>query len=149
MRPPLEEALLTLINLVAGVSLLADFTASCTPARQPGVLSDTPLPTPVADTFFTGCAFLDQNANERVDRDDTVLEDMTFVITLSGGAGFAASTADTGCATEAIPAPLETGAWPVVSQMEMPQPSAFARVGDLEIMLAYPDTRADSLFSPR
>ena len=149
MRPPLEGVLWTLINLVAGVSLSSVFTASCTPARQPGVLSDTPLPAPVADTFFTGCAFLDQNANERVDRDDTFFGDMTFVITLSGGAGFVASTADTGCAIVAIPAPLETGAWPVVAQMEMPQPSAFARVGDLEVTLAYPDTRADFRFFPR
>ena len=132
---------------VAMVLPWAFFTATCNTARPLSEPPDTPLPAPAGDTFFTGCAFLDQNANGLVDSEDTPIERMSFVITLTGGTGFGAATETTGCATVTIPARLGSDAWPVVTHMNMPPASTYVPVGDSEITLSYPDTRANFLFA--
>jgi len=123
------------------VVMVALFLSACS-------TSATPTPVILADTFFTGCAFLDKNANGLVDSEDTPIGGMSFSVTLSEGTGFGALTSDNdGCASTIIPMGLPREAWPVVAQMKMPQTSTYIPIGEIRVTLEYPDTRADFLFS--
>lgn len=129
------------IILVIFVATVALFVSACN-------TSATPTPVILADTFFTGCAFLDKNENELVDDEDTPIGGMSFTITLSEGTGFGEITSDSdGCATTIIPMGLSKESWPVVAQMTLPQTSAYIPIGDIKVTLEYPDTQVDFLFS--
>lgn len=142
-----KGATMRIFRLAANVPLWALLAAACAIVRQSPEPIKPATVSPLGDTFFTGCAFLDENANGMVDSADALLNDMTFVVTLSGGAGFAGSTQESGCATVIVPASLGSDAWPVVARMKMPQPPAFTPIGEVTVTLSYPDTRAEFLFS--
>jgi len=106
----------------------------------------TALPQVVGDTFFTGCAYLDENTNGEIDAEDTRLGGFTFVVTLAGGAGFGAETSKSHCALATVPAALLRESWPVVARMELPEDVPYVPIGPLEVTLVYPESQADFIF---
>ena len=103
----------------------------------------------MADTFFTGCAYLDANSNGELDDADTPIAGADFMVTLAQGAGFGARTFERdGCATVVVPSALPDYAWPVTVEMTLPASLTYAPAGEASISLAYPNTRADFLFTP-
>ena len=116
------------------------------PARP----SSTPTkPEVMADTFFSGCAYLDENANGIIDPDDLLLGGMTYTVTLAGGAGFGAGTSDGGCASIIVPGGLSETAWPVQARMAIPDGDAYESIGPSQVTLEYPQTRAEFLFKEK
>ncbi len=111
--------------------------------------SEAPTPTPgiLADTFFGGCAYLDSNGNGSIDSDDQPLDGAKFVVTLSEGIGFGATTTSRGCATAVVPGGLSEQSWPVTIGMEPPEGSGYQLVSPAEVVLQFPKTHADFLFS--
>jgi hypothetical protein len=96
------------------LAALAVFLGGCRLLNVPPILTPGPdvvqspntIQSPVvyADTFFTSCAYVDENANGLVDDGDTPIGGMEFTITLAGGAGFGAQTSGLdGCAVAVIP----------------------------------------------
>jgi len=81
----------------------------------------TPTEPALADTFFSGQAFLDANGNSQIDPEDTPVANATFIVTLQGGGEFGGQTDDTGKAFITIPASVE---YPVTVRMEVPKDSA-------------------------
>ncbi|HMN62360.1 MAG TPA: hypothetical protein PJ988_18485 [Anaerolinea sp.] len=107
-----------------------------------------PTPAVLGDSNFSGCAYLDANANGEIDNQDTPIGEMKFTITLSKGAGFGGLTSDKdGCASILIPSPLSETSWPVLARMEVPPALKVVPVGDNLTTLEYPDTHADFLFT--
>jgi len=100
-----------------------------------------------ADTFFSGCAYLDSNSNREIDPDDRGLKDAVFVVTLKGGAGFGAFTSESGCALVTVPGGLSEESWPITARMEPPEGSGYELVSPAEVVLEYPDCQADFLFT--
>jgi hypothetical protein len=107
----------------------------------------TPTAAILADTFFFGCAYLDENGNGEIDPDDPGLEDALFAVSMQGVMGFSAYTFADGCATIVIPGGLGQDAWPVTAQMQPPAESNLEWVGPVEVVLAYPESHADFLFA--
>lgn len=106
-----------------------------------------PTPAVLGDSNFSGCAFLDANANGKIDNQDQPLGDIKFTVTLSRGAGFGAVTSQKdGCASILIPSALSETSWPVVAAMKIPPALKVVPVGDQPKTLVYPDTHADFLF---
>jgi hypothetical protein len=129
---------LILVFFVATVALLVSACDS----------SATSTPVILADTFFTGCAFLDKNDNGLIDDKDIPIGGISFTVTMSDGTGFGEITSDSdGCATTIIPMGLPKESWPVLAQMTLPQTSAYIPIGDIKVTLDYPDTQVDFLFS--
>ena len=81
----------------------------------------TPTEPALADSFFSGQAFLDANGNGQIDSEDTPVADATFIVTLQNGGEFGGQTDDTGKAFITIPASVE---YPVTVRMEAPKDSA-------------------------
>ena len=106
----------------------------------------TPTLGVLADTFFSGCAYLDSNGNGEIDPDDPLLENAVFVVTLNGGAGFGGLTSENYCASVTVPGGLNEKFWPVTVRMESPEGTGYELVGPAEIELEYPDDHADFLF---
>jgi len=107
----------------------------------------TPTPAVLGDSNFSGCAYLDANANGTIDDQDTPIGEMKFAITLSKGAGFGGITSKIdGCASILIPSPLSETAWPVEASMEIPPLIKYVPVGDKKVTVKYPDTHVDFLF---
>jgi hypothetical protein len=133
--------------LVACGTLAVPTSVALTPTSP--VPETTPAPMIMADTFFTGCAYLDTNGNGTVDDGDAPIAGADYVVTLSQGAGFGSHTFERdGCATVVVPSALPESAWPVVVEMALPAPLSYVAVGEASFTLTYPDTRADFLFSP-
>ena len=103
----------------------------------------------LADTFFFGCAYLDANKNSVLDETDPKIPDMTFTITLAGGGGFSDRPAKDGCGMVIIPGGLKETHWPVTARMQPPEDASLELVDPAEILLDYPKTHADFLFSQR
>lgn len=119
--------------------LLVFLLCSCNPPkRKPEVL---------ADTFFFGHAYVDANGNGKLDADDPGLEDAQFVVVLSGGAGPAARTGKDGSAFIVIPGGLSKDDWPVTMRMEPPSDADYEAVRPAELVLEYPGSSADFLFT--
>ena len=97
----------------------------------------------LADTFFYGCAYLDSNHNQVIDEEDVKIGGMFFEISL----GFRGTTSEGGCATIVIPGGLNESQWPVTARMRLPEDSDYQLISLEEILLAYPDTHADFLFT--
>lgn len=105
-------------------------------------------PSVLASTSFTGCAFLDTNANGLVDSEDAPIGEMIFSVNLAEGTGFGSVTSDgSGCAHVLIPMALPEEGWPVVVEMVVPESLGYVPVKEVRKTLAYPETRADFLFS--
>jgi hypothetical protein len=108
----------------------------------------TPTVGVYADTFFGGCAYLDSNGNGEIDPDDLKLAGATFLVALSdGGIGFGADTSESSCALITVPGGLDEESWPVTARMEPPEGTDYKLVGPAEIVLEYPKTHADFLFT--
>ncbi len=97
-------------------------------------------PAVLADTFFSGHAYLDVNKNGELDADDPPLEGARFSC-----AGFGSQTGADGVAVVVIP-----GGWdkPVEARMEPPEGSAYTLIAPTAVTLQSPGkTRADFLFA--
>lgn len=94
----------------------------------------------MADTFFSGRAFIDSNANGQLDPGDAPLESARF-----SAMGFGALTGKDGHATIVIP-----GGWdkPVTARMDPPKDSGYTLIGPIEVELRNSGpTSADFLFA--
>ncbi len=110
--------------------------------RLPASLSGQPTPTSpiLADTFFSGNAYIDSNANGELDASDQPLEGARLVV-----AGFSGPTGKDGLATVVIP-----GGWdkPVIAQMYPPEGSAYTLISPAEATLqSSGPTHVDFLFA--
>jgi hypothetical protein len=136
---------------------LATFLGGCRLLNVPPILTPGPdvnqspnvIQSPViyADTFFTSCAYVDENANGLVDDGDMPIGGMEFTITLSGGAGFGAPTSGLdGCAVVVIPGGLSAEHWPIVAKMANGEGLEYIPLDEDGLVLEYPDTRSNFLF---
>jgi hypothetical protein len=135
--------LLTSIRL-ALLTLVLCSCASLFGSRDPA----TPTPAILADTFFTACAYLDANHNDQIDSDDPALKGARFVVALSEGFQFGATTLAYGCGTVVVPGGLSEQSWPVTVRMEPPEGSGYQLVSPAEVVLQYPKGHANFLFAP-
>ena len=144
MRFPSRTIPLVLVALVLCSCNSPEPTPSATPDDTP-----TPKPTPkiLADAFFFGHAYLDANGNGKIDPDDPGLEGARFEVALSWGGGSAASTGKDGSASIIIPGGLSEKDWPVRARMKPPPDTSYALVGPAEVVLEYPKSSADFLFT--
>ena len=122
---------------VFDLSILVILLVSCANA------SPSVSPEPMADTFFSGCAYIDQNGNDALDSGEPLLGGFTFTITLAGGAGFGAETAEGQCATIIVPSALTEDSWPVNARISIPEGSGYEAIGSTEVALEYPQTKAE------
>lgn len=129
--------------------VLAWLQISCSGLLGPRPSASPTPPEVMADTFFSGCAYLDENSNGEIDPEEPLLGGMTFTVTLIGGGGFGDETSEERCAFITIPGGLPPGMWPVLARLEAPDDSPYDAIGPLEIELEYPDTRAEFLFAAR
>ena len=134
--------------VAASLLVLASLQISCSGllAPQPTVTPTSPV---MGDTFFSGCAYLDENSNGAIDPGEPLLGGMTFVVTLAWGGESGDVSYEGECAFITIPASLPPDAWPVIVRMEVPDDSPYEAIGPLEIELDYPDTRAEFLLAAR
>jgi len=129
------------------VMLLVLVSTACSSGQgetAPATATPTPEPTRtiliMADTFFSGRAFVDSNANAQLDPEDTPLEGARF-----SAIGFGALTGKDGHATIVIP-----GGWekPVMAKMDPPKDSTYTLIGPTEVELRNSGpTSADFLFA--
>lgn len=132
--------------LVLAISLACRLTVPGTPVTPAPTNTPThaildPTPAILADTFFSGRAYVDLNGNQRLDADDPPLAGARFDVM-----GWGSFTDQTGYAWALIP-----GGWdqPVNAQMAPPQGSGYALIGPAEVILqAGVQTSADFLFTP-
>ena len=130
------------------LTLISFLLCSCDDQHDSmGPATATPTPGVFADTFFSGCAYLDSNRNGEIDPDDPLLEDAVFVVTLNGGAGFRGLTSENYCATATVPGGLDEKFWPVTVRMEPPEGTGYQLISPAEIVLEYPEDHADFLFT--
>lgn len=94
-------------------------------------LSPTPTPVVLADSFFSGYAFVDANGNGQIDSADTPLKNAIFIVQFEGGAEFGALTDETGNAFVTIPAAVR---YPVTLFMKPPKDSTLVLVGPLSVV---------------
>ncbi len=147
--------------ILAGLMLLS-FSA-CTAGAGPDATPTATAPVPdtatlppatstpttvLADSSFSGCAFLDQNNNHKIDDGDVTIAKASFSIKLSDGTGFGDQTDNTGCAYILIPGGLKQDAWPIEVRMDLPAGTFYLPEKSNTLLLAYPDTHADFLFYP-
>jgi len=124
-----------------GLVVLAFFLVSALACNLSSPLKNSSsTPAVMADTFFSGHAYLDVNKNGELDADDPPLEGARFSC-----AGFGSQTGADGVAVVVIP-----GGWdkPVEARMEPPEDSAYTLIGPSAVTLQSPGkTRADFLFA--
>ncbi|MBI5351018.1 MAG: hypothetical protein HZB50_00105 [Chloroflexi bacterium] len=94
--------------------------------------STTPTPVILADSFFSGYAFVDVNGNGQFDSADTPLKDAIFIVQVEGGAQFGRKTDETGNAFVTIPAAVQ---YPVILYMKPPTYSTLILIGPPSIIL--------------
>jgi acetyl esterase/lipase len=119
---------------------LALAALACRRGALLGAPAAAPTPAILADTFFSGRAFIDSNANRQLDSGDAPLESARF----SAGS-FGALTGKDGHATIVIP-----GNWdkPTTAQMAPPKDSSYTLLGPTEVELSFGgSTSADFLFA--
>ena len=146
------------VLVVVFLSLLL-LLCSCSRAAQPSTPppGQTPTPTPkptskpaqkvLADTFFYGHAYVDANGNGEIDPEDPGLKGALFQVALTGGLGNSAKTGTDGSAFIVIPGGVSKAGWPVRARMNPPPDTDYEWVGPAEIVLDYPETSVDFLFS--
>jgi len=109
--------------------------------------SPTSTPAVLADSFFSGYAFLDANGNEQIDSADAPLKGAIFIVQLEGGAEFGGLTDETGNAFVAIPSAVQ---YPVTLFMKPPENSALRLIGPPSIVLQRPASeKASFLFTSK
>jgi len=141
-KVPIMVILSLILPALIGCSLwsgLTDPDGSLSPQAQ----NDQPDSTPeiMADTVFSGYAFIDQNGNELLDDADSPLQGAQFTL-----AGFSSLTDSNGYAMVLIP-----GEWdqPVSARMIAPEGSSYSLIGPAEETLQNGKmNRANFLFAP-
>ena len=109
--------------------------------------SNTPTPPVIyADTFFSGCAYLDVNQNEKIDESDTPIAQAAFSIRLPQGAGFGDRTGDSGCTSVIIPAALDEKFYPVEAWMKPPEGTDLESITKQPVILNSSTKQARFLF---
>lgn len=107
-------------------------------------VATTPTIQVLADSFFSGYAFLDVNGNSEIDSEDTPVANATFIVTLQGGAEVGDITDETGNAFITIPGGVD---YPVTLHMEPPKDSTLKLIRPSSI--TFPSNEpAKFLFSP-
>jgi acetyl esterase/lipase len=125
------------VLVILALFLLTTLACNLTTSRK----SVNPTPVILADTFFSGYAFIDTNGNGELDDGDQPLEGARFSC-----AGFGDETGTDGVAVVVIP-----GGWDrsVEAQMAPPSGSGYTLVSPAVVTLQSPTkTRADFLFAP-
>ncbi|MCE9644707.1 MAG: hypothetical protein K8S20_01815 [Chloroflexi bacterium] len=97
--------------------------------------TSTPTAASVADSYFSGYAFVDANGNGQLDPADTPLKDAIFIVQLEGGAQFGGRTDESGTAFVTIPAAVQ---YPVTLLMKPPVNSSWTLIGPARIILQEP-----------
>ncbi len=93
----------------------------------------------LADSFFSGGAFLDANGNGQLDSADTPLQNANFIVTLQGGYEFGDLTDEKGNAFITIPSSVE---YPVTLRMEAPKGSSLKLIGPSSV--TFPSTTGET-----
>jgi acetyl esterase/lipase len=125
------------------ITLLTMLTISCglfTQALE-SLSGATPTSAVMADSFFSGYAYIDANGNKQIDESDPPLPGATFTLM-----GFGDMTDDQGHAFIVIP-----GGWdqPVIAKMAPPQDGGYTLIGPVHVTLHSPNnTSARFLFAP-
>ena len=112
-----------------------------TPQAQALTPSETATPAVLADTFFSGRAYVDLNGNRLLDSDDPPLAGARFSVM-----GFGSLTDETGYAWAMIP-----GGWdkPAAAKMDPPEGSGYTLIEPDEVTLqSGAQTSAEFLFEP-
>ncbi|GAB4484108.1 MAG: hypothetical protein OHK0031_08060 [Anaerolineales bacterium] len=91
----------------------------------------TPAPAAASDSFFSGQAWLDANANGQIDAQDTPLAGATFIVRLAKGE-FGAKTEANGRAFVTVPGPVE---YPITLTMQAPAASGLILLEPAVLML--------------
>jgi hypothetical protein len=120
---------------VAFMVIIALGLSACT------ALSPTPTPAILADSFFSGYAYLDTNGNGQIDSADTPLKDAIFIVRLESGAEFGGNTDENGNAFVTIPAAVQ---YPVTLFMKPPKDSGLTLLGPSSIILQEPASEKNS-----
>ena len=89
----------------------------------------------LADSFFSGQAFLDANGNGQIDAEDTPVANATFIVAPQNGGEFGDQTDDTGKAFITIPANVK---YPITARMEAPKDSALILLEPSTLTLSEP-----------
>lgn len=118
------------ITLCLG-SLMAAMTLAACLSPSMGA-APTSTPPVLADSFFSGQAWLDVNANGQADAEDVPLANATFIVALRDGTEFGAATNADGKAFVTIPVRVE---YPVTLRMEAPKDSALKPVEPSQVTL--------------
>ena len=126
-------------DLVIMVFLLSLLTGCNIPTAMPTVQ-------PIVDSFFSGYAFLDVNANGELDLEDTPLENAAFIVTLQFGGEVGALTDKTGYAFIVAPGGVD---YPVTMRMEPPKDSTLKLIGPSEITHELANESPKFLFSSK
>ena len=113
-------------RMIIFLSILSLSISACNAA------SPTPTPAVLADSFFSGYAFVDANGNGQIDSADTPMKDAIFIVQLEGGAEFGGLTNESGNAFVLIPAAVT---YPVTLMMKPPDKDAFTLIGPPSIIL--------------
>lgn len=110
-------------------------------------LSPTPTAQPLlADSAFSGYAFLDSNFNSQLDDEDTPLEGATFYVAIDGVKVFGATTDKNGYAVILIPSSVD---YPVTLSMEAPKDSNLKIIGASEVSYVPADESPKFLFTSK
>ena len=117
---------------IALSSIFALGITACNALSPMPTATQTPTPVVLADSFFSGYAFLDVNRNEQIDSADTPLKDAIFIVQFEGDLEFGALTDETGNAFVIIPAAIR---YPVTLFMKPPEDSALTLIGPPSIVL--------------
>ncbi len=105
------------------------FAACVPPSRGASSTATAPV---LADSFFSGQAWLEVNANGQVDAEDMPLANATFIVSLHDGTEFGAKTDADGKAFVSIPARVD---YPVTLRMEAPEGSMLKPVEPSRVTL--------------
>jgi hypothetical protein len=89
----------------------------------------------LADSFFSGQAFVDANNNGKVDDADTPLQGATLIARDGRGAEFGATTNAQGRAFVTIPGGSQ---YPVTLRMQPPRDNPLPLIGPAEVVLQAP-----------
>lgn len=105
-----------------------------------------PTVQPLADSAFSGYAYLDVNNNGQLDDEDEPLEGATFYVAINGVRAFGAATDKNGYAFILIPSSVE---YPVTLSMDAPKDSNLKSVGFSEVSYMPADETPKFLFSSK
>ena len=108
-----------------------------------GCTSQPTEPT-LADSAFSGQAFLDANNNGQIDTEDTPVADATFYVVINGVKAFGKTTDETGNAFILIPGGVE---YPLDVRMDAPKDSALKSITPSTVTVSATTGTVQFLFS--